>query len=227
MLSYGVGLTASLRTWQLRTLVNPLIVGRFVGAEGVAYVALAIRIAEALGSFRLAAGRMAIAALARLQDRRERVPQGAGAGSVSPGGHSGPVAMCICLARAVSSCGMSSARAGCPAFAIYPFAAAGVLVNSVYNLQASALFVVGKQWLVMRAYAAYVVLLALTTLILLPRLGLIGYGWAELVACSAYCLIHSGLAATVPISYQKAPALGRRRSSLVCSWFLSATHCCV
>lgn len=90
-----------------------------------------------------------------------------------------------------------------PSMQIYPFVAAGVLVNSVYNLQASALFVVGKQWLVMWSYAAHVVLLAGTTLILLPRLGLIGYGWAELVACSAYCLIHSGLATTVPISYKK------------------------
>jgi PST family polysaccharide transporter len=67
MLSFGIGLTASLRTWQLRTLVNPLLVGRFAGTEAVAFVALAIRIAEALGTFRLAAGRMAIAALSRLQ----------------------------------------------------------------------------------------------------------------------------------------------------------------
>ena len=71
MLSYGMSLTASLRTWQLRTLVNPLLVGRFAGADGVAFVALAIRIAEALGAFRLAAGRIAIAALARLQKRGE------------------------------------------------------------------------------------------------------------------------------------------------------------
>jgi O-antigen/teichoic acid export membrane protein len=65
MLSYGMSLTVSLRTWQLRTLVNPLLVGRFAGAEAVAFVALAIRVAEALGAFRLAAGRIAIAALAR------------------------------------------------------------------------------------------------------------------------------------------------------------------
>src|SRR5207253_3053987 len=53
-------------------LVNPLLVGRFAGADGVAFVALAVRIAEALGTLRLAAGRMAIAALARLQDRRNQ-----------------------------------------------------------------------------------------------------------------------------------------------------------
>jgi O-antigen/teichoic acid export membrane protein len=72
MLSFGIGFTSSMRVWQLRTLVNPLLVGRFAGADGVAFVALAVRIAEALGTLRLAAGRMAIAALARLQNRREQ-----------------------------------------------------------------------------------------------------------------------------------------------------------
>jgi len=202
MLSYGVGLTASLRTWQLRTLVNPLIVGRFVGAEGVAYVALAIRIAEALGSFRLAAGRMAIAALARLQDRRHEFRRALEQALFLQVVTLGPLLCAFALTGPYIVQHFIGAR-WMPSMQIYPFAAAGVLVNSVYNLQASALFVVGKQWLVMRSYVAHVVLLATTTLILLPRLGLIGYGWAELVACSAYCLIHSGLATTVPISYQR------------------------
>jgi hypothetical protein len=67
MLAFGVGYTASQRTWQLRALVNPLIVGRFVGAEGVAFVGLAIRIAEGLGFLRTAASRLAVASLARLR----------------------------------------------------------------------------------------------------------------------------------------------------------------
>lgn len=202
MLSYGVGLTASLRTWQLRTLVNPLIVGRFVGAEGVAYVALAIRIAEALGSFRLAAGRMAIAALARLQDRHEEFRRMLEQALYLQVVSLGPLLCGFVLLGPYLVRHIIGVR-WMPSVRIYPFAAAGVLVNSVYNLQASALFVVGKQWLVMRAYATHVVLLAATTLILLPRLGLIGYGWSELVACCAYCLIHSGLARTVPLSYQR------------------------
>ena len=67
MISYGFGLTASMRVWQLRTLVNPLMVGRIAGPEAVAFVAFAIRIAESLGSVRLAAGRVAMASLSRLQ----------------------------------------------------------------------------------------------------------------------------------------------------------------
>jgi O-antigen/teichoic acid export membrane protein len=202
MLSYGIGLTASLRTWQLRTLVNPLIVGRLMGAEGVAYVALAIRIAESLGSFRLAAGRMAIAALARLQDRRAEFRRALEQALFLQVVTLGPLLCAFALLGPYLVRHVIGVR-WVPSLQVFPFAAAGVLVNSVYNLQASALFVVGKQWLVMRSYAAHVALLAATTVVLLPRLGLIGYGWAELVACSAYGVIHSGLAVTAPISYTR------------------------
>jgi len=88
-----------------------------------------------------------------------------------------------------------------PSLSVYPFVAGGVLINSVYNLQASALFVVGKQWIVMQSYAAHVGLLTVSTLVLLPRLGLVGYGWAELLSCCAYAGIHAGIAKVVPISY--------------------------
>jgi O-antigen/teichoic acid export membrane protein len=202
MLSFGVGMTASLRMWQLRTLVNPLLVGRFVGAEGVAFVALAIRIAEALGTFRLAAGRIAIAALARLQDNRKKFCNALQHALFLQVISLGPL-LCV-----FAACGPSLVRhliglKWMPSLAVYPFIAAGVLVNSVYNLQASALFVVGRQWVVMRSYTTHVLLLAISALLLVPRFGIAAYGWSELLACGAYFTIHRGLARTAPISYRR------------------------
>jgi hypothetical protein len=84
---------------------------------------------------------------------------------------------------------------------VYPFIAAGVLVNSLYNLQASALFVVGRAWVVTRCCALHVLLLGGGTFVLL-RFGILGYGWAELMACGAYVVIHSGLAKVIRISYR-------------------------
>ena len=72
---------------------------------------------------------------------------------------------------------MSSASAGPPVFCS-SLSLLGVLINSVYNLQASALFVVGRHWVVMRAFATHVFLLAAFSAILVPRLGVAGYGWA-------------------------------------------------
>lgn len=202
MLSFGIGMTASLRTWQLRTLVNPLLVGRFAGAEGVAFVALALRIAESLGTFRLAAGRMAIAALARLQNRREEFRQMLEQALYFQVITLGPLLCAFALLGPFMLRHVIGMR-WMPSLAVYPFIAAGVLVNSVYNLQASALFVVGRQWIVMRSYSAHVALLGAGTLFLLPRFGIAGYGWAELLACCAYFLIHAGLAGTIKISYRK------------------------
>jgi O-antigen/teichoic acid export membrane protein len=202
MLSFGIGVTASMRAWQLRTLVNPLLVGHFAGAEGVAFVALAIRIAEALGTFRLVAGRMAIAALARLQDKPEEFRTALERALYWQVITLGPLLCAFSLLGPFIVQHVMSVR-WMPSLTVYPFVAAGVLVNSVYNLQASALFVTGRQWTVMRSYGAHVALLAAGTAILVPHSGIVGYGWAELLACAAYFLIHTGLAGTAVISYRK------------------------
>jgi O-antigen/teichoic acid export membrane protein len=205
MLSFGVGLTASLRIWQLRTLVNPLLVGRFAGAEGVAFVALAVRIAEALGAIRLAAGRIAIAALARLQGRQEQFRKALERALYLQVITLGPLLCGFALLGPFVLPRVLGLR-WTPSLVIYPFVAAGVLVNSVYNLQASALFVVGKQWIVMQSYTAHVAFLAATTLVLLPRFGIVGYGCAELMACGSYFAIHAGLRRYITISYRKLAA---------------------
>ncbi len=205
MLSFGIGLTASLRTWQLRTLVNPLLVGRLAGAEGVAFVALALRIAEALGTFRLAAGRTAIATLARLQNKREEFRTTLERALYLQVITLGPLLCLFSLLGPFIVRHVIGVR-WTPSLVVYPFVAAGVLVNSIYNLQASALFVLGQQWTVMRSYVAHVGLLVAGTLFLLPRVGIAGYGWAELLACGAYFLIHTSLERTVVISYRKLPA---------------------
>jgi PST family polysaccharide transporter len=202
MLSFGFGLTASSRTWQLRTLVNPLLVGRLAGVEAVAFVALAIRIAEALGTLRLAAGRMAIAALSRLQDRQNEFCAALEQVLFLQVITLGPLLCAFALLGPFVVRHLIGVS-WMPSLAVYPFVAAGVLLNSVYNLQASALFVMERPWIVLRSYLGHVALLGAGTLLLLPRLGIVGYGWAELLACGPYLVIHFGVASTAAISYRK------------------------
>jgi len=202
MLSYGAGLTASQRVWQLRTLVSPLLVGRFAGADAVAYVALAARIAEALGTLRLAAGRIVIAALARLQEQKHQFQTALERALLLQVVTLGPLLCGVALLGPFLLSRLLGVR-WTASLLVYPFIAAGVLVNSIYNLQASALFVVGKQWVVLRWYTVHLVLLSTITLVLLPRLGILGYGWAELLACVAYVGIHRSLGRVATISYRQ------------------------
>jgi PST family polysaccharide transporter len=207
ILRYGLGLTASLRIWQFRGLVNPLLVGRYGGPEAVAFVALALRITESLGAIRLAAGRMAIAALARLQRDRAEFCSMLEKALLLQLLVLGPLLCAFPFVGPYAVRHFLGVR-WMPSLGVYPFVAMGVLVNSVYNLQASALFVLGHQYVVMRAYLAHVIVLGATAALLLPFQGIAGYGWAELLACGPYVLIHRGLAKSAFISHRRlSPAL--------------------
>ncbi len=201
MLAFGFGYSASMRVWQLRSLVNPLLVGRIAGAEGVALVALALRIAEGIGFVRTAAGRLAIAALARVQSDRSTLRAALERALTVQVLILGPLlcAFALCgpwlVPRAIGWRWVG-------VVSVYPLIAIGVLVSSVSNLQASALFVLGKQWTVLLAYACHVVLLTLGTWLLLPKLGLMAYGWGEVIACTGYVLLHLALRTVVSISYR-------------------------
>lgn len=207
MLSFSIGYTASLRVWQLRTLVNPLLVGRFAGAEAVAYIALAIRISEGLGFVRVAAGRLAIAALSRLRRNEELFRSTLERALQLQLLALGPLLCLFALAAPVAIPRLLGVR-WTASLQVFPFIAAGVLVNSMYNLQASALFVLGHQWMVLRAYALHVALLGFATLFLLPRMGFMGYGWAELAACGGYAVLHAGARDFARVSYRKLAWLG-------------------
>jgi O-antigen/teichoic acid export membrane protein len=207
--------------------VNPLLVGRFAGAEGVAFVALSIRIAEALGAVRLAAGRLAVAALSRLQSKPDAFRTALQRSLELQVIVLGPLLCGFALLGPLVLRHVIGTR-WTPSLLVYPFVAAGVLVNSVFNLQASALFVVGRYWTVLSSYSIHVALLGCGTLLLVPRFGIVGYGWAELLACAAYVLIYVHTSRIAVLSYRNllpwitiflsllfVPSLGRGRAMWV------------
>lgn len=202
MLAYGAGVTLSLRTWQLRTLINPVFVGRFAGLEAVAYVAFALRIADGLGFLRTVASRLGIAALARLQHNREAFGGALEKALLVQVITLGPLLGAFVLFGPWITQHFLGHR-WLQSVALFPFVAAGVLVNSVFNLLASALFAIGQEWAVLRAYSFHVLLLAGATCVLLPRVGVVGYGWAELIACTGYIFILSRLDAVAKVSYRR------------------------
>lgn len=188
MLGYGLGYGASVWVWQARNLVNPLIVARFAGAEAVGVVALTIRIVEALSFIKRVAWRMSIAAMARLQDDPGRL-----AAAIAEGMR----AQVIALAPALLAFSAASpwlvelafGRRWLPLVEIYPFIALSYLANALFNMHASALHVVRGNWRVAVFNLVHIALFAGSAWLLVPRLGIIGYGLAEVVALAAYPVI--------------------------------------
>jgi PST family polysaccharide transporter len=166
-----------------------LIVGRFAGAEAVGFVALAIRIATLLSFAKAVTWRVALAALAKLGGDRERLCRG-----ITEGMRLQAVAVGLPLAGFATVAPfvfpLFFGQRWMPALGIFPFIALSYLANSVFNLHASVLYLLQKNWEVTWFNCAHVALFASGAALLVPRLGLMGYGWAEIVALPSYLLLH-------------------------------------
>jgi len=77
-----------------------------------------------------------------------------------------------------------------PVMQIFPFIALGYLVNALFNLHSSALYVVRRNWEVAFFHLIHIILFVGGALILVPRLGIIGYGLGEVIALLSYFFIH-------------------------------------
>jgi PST family polysaccharide transporter len=189
MLNYGLSYSSSIWVWQLRDLVNPFVVGRFAGAEAVAYVAVSIRIVALLSIAKSVTWRVAIAALAKLDGNRERLRR-----SITEGMRLQTFAVGFPLAGfALVAPFMLPLVFGPrwnPTLKVFPFIALSYLTNAVFNLHSSVLYVLHRNWKVTLFHCTHVLLFAGSAALLVPRVGFTGYGWAELVGLASYAVLH-------------------------------------
>jgi O-antigen/teichoic acid export membrane protein len=206
MLGYGVGYSVSTWIWQARVLVNPLVVGPYAGAAAVGYIALAIRLVEALGFAKTAGYRLSMPVVARVQESRARVL------SVVTAGMRLQVLLVGPLLVVVAWLGpwlvqTPLAHQWAPVMDVYPLIALGILANAMFNLHSCVLYVLERNWEVGAFHAAHIALFAGSALALVPRFGPVGYGLAELAAIAGYGVIHAAFARRVgrPDYWQAAP----------------------
>lgn len=189
MVSYGFTYSASNWAWELRTLINPVIVGRFAGAEAVAFVALAIRLVEMLSFVRFITWRLAMAALAKFKDNKARLLH-----SVEEGMHL--LALTVGLPMAAFSLlgpivlSIVFGKDWDPVLEVYPFIAISYIAYSIFNLHTSVLYLLGKNMAVTWFNLIHVAIFGVTALLLVPSMGMIGYGWAEVCTLVSYIVLH-------------------------------------
>ena len=189
VLAYGVGFSASEGLWNLANLVNPLIVGRYVGAEAVGQVALAARLVEHVGSMiSLPAERLSIPVFARIQEDRARVMRALDRGTSLQLMALGPLLAGVGLG-APWVLPLLLGPSWLPALEVYPFIALSYLVGTTFGLHSSILFVMQRLWGVAAFRLVNLILFAGTALLLVPHLGIEGYGWAEVLHLPSYILL--------------------------------------
>jgi O-antigen/teichoic acid export membrane protein len=170
-------------------LVNPLVVGRYAGVDAVGYVTLTIRIVEQLSFVKEFAWRLSIPALARVQESLSRMGKAVTEGMSLQLMAVGVPLVGFGLVAPWVIPNLFGSR-WLPVLEIYPFIALGYLANAAFNMHASALYVLQKNWKVTVFCLLHIVLFAGSALLLVPYLGLRGYGWAEILALPSYILIH-------------------------------------
>jgi O-antigen/teichoic acid export membrane protein len=202
MVNYSVGYWTSTRVWALRRLVNPLIVGHFLGPQGVGYVALTVRIVEVLSFVKDASWRLSIVALAKVQGELPRLRRGLEEAMGLQSLALGP----LLAGFAVVAPWLLPVAFGddwTPVLSIYPFIALGYFVNAVFSMHSSVLYVLKHNREVLVFNVVHVVLFAGGALLLVPWLGLQGYGLAEVVALGSYLVIHVYVARLFAFSYER------------------------
>ncbi len=189
MLNYGFGVSASGWVWYLKTLINPLIVGRFAGETAVGQIALAIRMLEVLSFAKAATYRISIAALAQLQSDGNRLRRAISEGMELQLLALGPL---LVLASWIGPIAfpLLFGREWLPAMTIFPFLGVTYLSNAAFNLHCSTLYVLRRNWEVTAFHASYVVLFAGLAFLLVPKAGILGYAWAEVLSIFTYFVAH-------------------------------------
>ncbi|MCU0549918.1 MAG: oligosaccharide flippase family protein [Leptolyngbya sp. Prado105] len=189
MLAYGSGLSASMWVWYLKTLINPLLVGRFAGETAVGQIALAIRMLDVLSFAKAATYRISISALAQLQTDEKRLRRAISEGMELQLLVLGPVLVLACWIGPIVFPILFGAE-WIPVMTVFPFLALTYLTNAAFNLHSSTLFVLRKTWEVTLFHAAYVISFALLALILVPKAGILGYALAEVLTIATYMVVH-------------------------------------
>lgn len=214
MLRYGLAYSSSTWVWQLRNLVNPLIVSRLAGAEAVGFIAVSIRFVEVLAFAKQATWRIAMAALARMTHDNKRLNNSVTEGMKLQAMAVGlPLALFALAGPMLIPLGLG--RKWAPALVVYPFIAVSYLTNAMFNLHCSVLYLREKNLQVTIFHIVHIALFAGSAALLLLHVGFVGYGWAELVALLSYPVLHAYLAEQV-----ESPSY-----SVAGIWFV--TTCCV
>ena len=171
-----------------------------VSARGVRLI---IRLADNLSFITKAIARISIVALARVQGNRESMRRAMEEGIALQVLAVGPMLAGFALvADYVVPLLFGKAWAG--ALVVYPFIAVSTIAAAASNLHATVLYILQRSVDAVKAGLVLVGLLLAGSVVLVPRLGLIGYGWAELLSIGYLIVLDRAIKRLFPLSYRQA-----------------------
>jgi PST family polysaccharide transporter len=190
---------------QLRDLVNPIVVGAAFGPGAVGIVALTLRLVTAIGVMRDIVRRLSLPGMRRLIGEEAKLrgfAQNARDAQIFLVGL--PLLAFSFMLPLLEEWGIGRSWHGVTK--LYPLLAIAHLIGTFSVLPVCALMVLQQRRLMVANSAAQLLTLVAAAVVLTPRLGIIGYGVAEIVAAFASLIAVAGtrriigpLSATLPI----------------------------
>lgn len=200
-LHHGLSYSASGWVDSLAGLANPIIVGRYFGPTGVGYVALAMRLVDTLAFAQRATWRLGLVALSRLHREparlRRAIEEGMALQMLVTAAPLIGFALCAhWLVPVVFGSGWSAS------IAVFSVLALSRLLNSASLLEMALLFARAENATVAITAAGAAALLFVWGFLLVPHLGLWGYGLAQLLTVPAWLWVHHRGRRIVRYSYR-------------------------
>jgi O-antigen/teichoic acid export membrane protein len=169
---------------QLRDVVSPIIVGAALGPSAVGIVALTMRLVTAIGSMREIIRRLSLPGMRRLIGERTQLlafAENARDAQIFLVGL--PLLAFSFVLPLLEQWGIGRSWHGVAQF--YPLLAIAHLIGTVSVLPVCALAILRQRKLMVANSAAQLLTLVVAAAVLTPRLGVTGYGIAEIVAAFA------------------------------------------
>jgi PST family polysaccharide transporter len=201
--SFGFSFSVQSGSTFLGGLVNPLVVGTFLGATGVGYVAFAQRLVSTLGFALRGAWRLSLVSLSRVSDRdKDRLRRAVEEGSVFLLIAMGvPFAIFGLMAR--TAIPLLFGQEWTTAIRLYTVLALVAVVGASSFIQASLLMSRGRNYTVAIGSAIQAVILAIGAYFLVRRFGLNGFGYASILAIAGLIYFDRATRSIVSFSYRK------------------------
>lgn len=201
MLRYGVGNVSARMVWYLRSLVNPLIVGRIAGPEAVACVSLAFRLIDALSFVNNAILHVSFSVISKI--RRE-------SRTLEKALDEAMFIQLIALAPFLIGFALFSQwvfpmffrDSWFPVLELFPYLALAAIVNAIFSLHAVVLFVEGSNRIMFRFGLTHTMLLGISSWFLVHWLGVQGYAWSEILTIASFGIIHYGVKRICRVDYK-------------------------
>jgi O-antigen/teichoic acid export membrane protein len=193
---YAADFSVANWVWQLRMLVNPLIVGPALGARAVGIIGMTIGLLEMLSIIKTIAWRLSVAILTKFRSDVDRLRTAVTEGMELQVLAVGTILLGFGWAGQFVVPRLFGER-WLGVMDIYPYIALSYLTQATFNIHSATLSVVNRNRDLAIYHTVSVSLFAAITYFAVSRVGMLGYGYGELATIPAYFVMHFFLARAI------------------------------